>query len=344
MYLFEVKDQDKQDYNRFVAGQQAGSFLQSWEWGQWQEKLGREVYRFKMVDDAGNFMAAAQLIKMPLPFGQYYLYAPYGPVADLGWKIENLNFLFQELKKKFVGCVFFRIEPKNEPLPAANRQLLTKTKNIQPGKTLVIDLTKPEEELLAAMHHKTRYNIRLAQKHGCEVQDEFVVSPGHGLYYQEAVELIIKTSRRQGFAGYPKSYYYQLIDFFALGKAGELKLHIYKVLYRKQLLASAIMLDFGAARTFLFGGSSDEHRNVMAPYLLHFQAMLDAKAQGKSVYDFWGAETAGGEQPGFVRFKMGFGGQLVSYTGAVDVICRSGWYGWYKLLRKINKILRKWIR
>jgi lipid II:glycine glycyltransferase (peptidoglycan interpeptide bridge formation enzyme) len=335
-----------------VAESRGGSFLQSWEWGEWQVHLGRTVYRFKILDDSGEWAGSVQLIKMPLPLGKYYLYAPYGPVVDLRFKIEDFRFLLQELRKKLPDTIFIRIEPKE----SFNFQLLTfnlpivKSTNIQPGKTLLIDLSKTEEQLLGDMHHKTRYNIKVAQKHGVEIKDEFAISIGHGLFFDEALKLIIETSKRQQFATFPPSYYKKMIDFFALGKPREVRLHIYKAIFDSRLLAAAIMIDFGKTRTFLFGGSADEHRNVMAPYLLHWQAIQDAKASGIEVYDFWGTETSSGEVPGFVRFKLGFAPQLrsgslsgseQSYAGAYDFIISKLWYRAYGLLRLVNKMLKK---
>jgi lipid II:glycine glycyltransferase (peptidoglycan interpeptide bridge formation enzyme) len=190
------------------------------------------------------------------------------------------------------------------------------------------------------MHPKTRYNIRLAQKHGVEVKDEFEISVGNGLFAKEAVSLIVETSQRQGYKGYGKEYYEDLINFLGLNNQAGLKLHIYKAIYKNQLLASAIMLDFAGTRTFLFGGSSDEHKNVMAPYLMHYRAMLDAKNLGLNFYDFWGIETSKGETPGFVRFKLGFGKpeRVVEYSGAYDVIFSKYWYKIYTIFRKSKRI------
>jgi lipid II:glycine glycyltransferase (peptidoglycan interpeptide bridge formation enzyme) len=218
-----------------------------------------------------------------------------------------------------------------------------KTKNIQPGKTLVVDLVFEEEALLAGMHPKTRYNIRLAQKHGVRVEKDLVVTPGHGLYFQEAVELIVATAVRQGYKGHSKKYYESLVDFFAKKNqpVGGVALSVYKALYQNRLLASAIMLDFGSTRTYLFGGSSEEDKQVMAPYALHWQAMLDGKAAGLKFYDFWGLETASGKTQGFARFKQGFGGKAVDYTGAYDARFSKAGYAAYCLARFASKLLGK---
>ncbi len=304
MKLTEVNEAEKESYNSFVAGQLTGSFLQAWEWGSWQRALGRAVFRFKILDDSGGQIGLIQLIKMPLPFGKYYLYAPYGPVVDGKFEIQSASWrtkfetIFKELKFKFPQAVFIRVEPKDVSL-IFNLKSLIKSQNIQPGKTLIIDLSKSEAELLAAMHPKTRYNIKVAQKRGCQIKDEFDISIGHGLFFEEALKLITETSKRQKFNTFPLSYYKKMTDQFVLnnkkfsGQSAEalakedalnsqsgLKLHIYKAVFQNRLLATAFMLDFGQTRTFLFGGSSEADKNIMAPYLMHWQAILDAKQQG----------------------------------------------------------------
>ena len=349
MHLIELSSADKDRYNQFVANAPTGSFLQAWEWGQWQQELGREVRRFFVFEDKNNdnnddnrgVVGSIQLIKMRLAGKKYYWYAPYGPVISDGSLVMTGHSLLQTLQNNFVGAVFIRIEPKIEPSIIANLSSLTKTKNIQPGKTLIVDLAKSEDMLLAEMHPKTRYNIKLAQKHSVEIQDEFMVTVGHGLFFDEALELILKTSARQRFFTYSADYYKNLVDFFALKNRGNIKLHIYKAVFRDRLLAAAIMVDFGKTRTFLFGGSSELDRNVMAPYLLHWQAIKDAKAAGYLFYDFWGIETSSGAVPGFVRFKLGFGGRQMQYAGSFDIIWDRLWYKLYGYGRTINRLIKK---
>ncbi len=381
MSLIELTSADKESYNRFVAQCASGSFLQSWGWGEWQIHLGRTVCRLQILDDNGKPAASIQLIKMLLPLGSYYLYAPYGPVfvggENFQFSIFNFQLFLQELQRKFPDAVFIRLEPKDAELLTTHYPLLTKSHNIQPGKTLLVDLTKPEEQLLAEMHSKTRYNIKVAQKHGVVIKDEFDISVGHGLFFEETLKLIIGTSRRQKFMTFPVGYYKKMVDFFALnhkssalaeenysgqsadlsavvsaegealakadgiGNSGEVKLHIYKAILSNQLLAAAIMMDFGKTRTFLFGGSSENNKNVMAPYLLHWQAIKDAQAQGFEAYDFWGTETSSGEVPGFVRFKLGFGGKERQYAGAYDFVINKPRYRVYRFLRAVNKMAKK---
>ncbi|MDR3642752.1 MAG: peptidoglycan bridge formation glycyltransferase FemA/FemB family protein [Candidatus Doudnabacteria bacterium] len=341
MNLIELSSADKDSYNRFVAESPSGSFLQSWEWGQWQESLGRQIKRFALKTESGEWTETIQLLKMPIFGKKYYWYAPYGPVPASGQRQADSGQFFELLRRELPQAVFIRAEPKGDISLIINPLSLTKSTNIQPAKTLIIDLSKNAEQLMAEMHHKTRYNIKLAQKHGCQIKDEFAVSVGHGLFFDEALKLILQTSERQQFSTFSARYYQKLVDFFALKNQGEVKLHIYKAVFQNQLLAAAIMVDFGNTRTFLFGGSSAEHKNIMAPYLMHWQAMLDAKASGFSEYDFWGIETSSGNIPGFVRFKLGFGGQPLQYSGAYDLVCDSLWYKLYGFGRKLNRLIKK---
>jgi lipid II:glycine glycyltransferase (peptidoglycan interpeptide bridge formation enzyme) len=82
MYIQEITEAEKDSYNQFVASSDAGSFLQSWVWGEWQMFLGRQVERLKIKNQNEEMVGAMQVVKMPLPFGKFYWYCPYGPVVS----------------------------------------------------------------------------------------------------------------------------------------------------------------------------------------------------------------------------------------------------------------------
>jgi len=331
---------EKIEYTNFLISHISGSFLQSWEWGEWQEKLGKKVYRFKITDDTENVLGSVLLVKMPLPFGKYYLYAPYGPVVNFQFSIFNFQLLTHELRALFSDALFMRIEPQNEIEGLSSFAI--KSTNIQPAITMVLDVHKPDEDLLAGMHTKTRYNIRVAERHGVVIQSQLAVTPGYGLYAREAIDLIVKTQARQKYRGHSASYYEKLVDFFAVQNPhASVKVTVYKALYNKELLTSAVMVDFAKTRMYLYGGSSDDFRNVMAPYLLHWQAIADARNLGMEYYDFGGSEVAAGGERGFTRFKQGFGGRVVNYMGAYDWVFNKTAYHAYMFFRKINKITKK---
>jgi peptidoglycan pentaglycine glycine transferase (the first glycine) len=340
MEFIEVSEKDQRTFNEFVCKAPTGSFLQAFDWGKLQnEYSSKKVHRFQ-VNEGDTILLAAQCIETPLFAKKHYVYIPYGPVVQNTDDQTIMNFFLKELKKKFKDAICIRIEPKFNP--PASVSLGKKTINIQPGKTCIINLSPSEEELLAAMHNKTRYNIKVARKHEVEIQKEFVIQNGHGLYYKEAIDLILDTAKRQGYYTHPFSYYEKIVNFFAINKrSSDIKVAIYKAIYQNKLLAAGIMVDFGKSRTYLFGGSSSEHKNVMAPYLLHFQAMIDAKEAGLTEYDFDGIETSTGKEAGFARFKLGFGGHIVEYAGAHDVIQHPLSYKAYTLLRWANRFIKK---
>lgn len=285
------------------------SFLQSKEWGEFQKSLGREVIFEPFV-----------AIKHSLKRDFYYWYVP----RIAGVESNKLQVTSADNEK----CVFIRVEPLDvDGIPKGAR----KVRNVQPGKTLVLDLGKSETQLLVEMHNKTRYNIRVAQKHGVRVESMKDINAG--------CELIAATAGRQGYKDYGEDYYKKLIIFFSTLPDSALKASLLGAYYEDRLISCGLFIDYEGTRTYLFGGSSELHKNIMAPYLMHWTAIQEAKNEGAGEYDFWGIETASGETPGFVRFKLGFGGRQIEYPGAYDIVLRPVWYNVYKILRKINKLL-----
>ncbi len=341
MEFIEVLENEKLEYNHFVASH-GGSFLQSWEWGMWQEKLGKKISRFKIVNKDKVQTGSIQLIFMALPFGRFYLYAPYGPVMVSGFRLQAED-LKNLLAGRFSQAMFVRIEPQDALCFEFKHPSIVKSINIQPALTMVVDINKNDNELLSCMHGKTRYNIRLAQKHGVSIQSELAVTPAFGLYAKEAVDLIVQTQIRQNYRGHAREYYKQLLDFFMFLENGKsaLTFTIYKALYKKQILASAIMADFGKTRVYLYGGSATILTNLKGPNLLHYVAMLDARAKGLCRYDLGGSEVSSGGERGFTRFKQGFGGREIVFAGAYDYVTDFFGYRVYSLLRNLNLYFRK---
>ncbi len=333
MQYEQLTETNRTEYDTFIAAHPSGSFLQSWQWGEWQKQSGHEPVRI-IIRANDQIVAATQVLKTRIPrMSKYYLYIPYGPLFT---NEAAASFLIGQLKTNFPNALFLRIEPKQE-LPLIGKP----TVHIQPGKTAVLNLNQSVDELLTSMHQKTRYNIKVAQKHGIVVQAEPVITPRHGLHLTEAVDLLVTTATRQNYRSHGRAYYEKLIDFFSitLNSTSNCTISVYKALLGTELLAVALMVDFGTTRTYLFGGSADSHRNAMAPYAMHWQAMQDAKSQGQAYYDLWGTETASGQTAGFVRFKLGWGGEDIAYPSPKDIIYKPLWYNLYAILRKVNRKL-----
>jgi len=220
---------------------------------------------------------------------------------------------------------------KAEPMADSIAQQLVhhgfrKTKKaIQPHKTVVLDLAKSEEELLSAMHHKTRYNIKVAEKHNVILE----LSSSIEVFW----DLISKTANRQNFSTHPKEYYKKLFEFF--NKEGNIHAKLFCAIHEGRPVAGALMLISGDTVYYLHGGSDHNFRQVMAPYAMHWSLIKEMKKQGFKYYDFGGSE--GDKWPGVTRFKLGWGGQQVEYPGSFDLPISKFWYLIYKIYRVVFK-------
>jgi lipid II:glycine glycyltransferase (peptidoglycan interpeptide bridge formation enzyme) len=300
------------------------SFLQTYQWVNFQRSLGREVFEYEKDG------ISAKIIKHNLPLGRNYLYIPHGPEMDFnamigGFKTPTRNFVdyLAELGRK--GKSIF---VKAEPLTGNVTQTLVDfgfkkvQKEIQPSKTVVIDIQKKDVDLLGAMHYKTRYNIKVAESHGVTVEEsEDIAAFWH---------LLKKTTTRNEFSGHPKSYYEKLLNF-DWGGSIEVKLFLAK--YQNEPAAAAIVLIYGNTGYYLHGASDYDFRSVMAPFMLHWRVIQLLRKAGVENYDLWGIDAK--KWPGVTRFKLNWGGRVIEHPGSFDLPISGAWYRLYKLARKI---------
>lgn len=293
-------------------------FLQGWQWADLQELLGQSVLRLG-VEAGGELVAVAFVIKKNI-FGFRYFYCPKGPILKAHDQAV-WNFLFDELAKlaKKEKAIFFRFEPANQI--ASQNYRIKKTINIQPQSTLVLDLSKSEAELLAAMKQKTRYNLRLAEKKGVEIME----SDDLDAFW----EIMKETKNRDGFRLHSKEHYAQLIAY------DQSFIKFFIAYYQEQPIACALVNFFNHTATYLHGGLKSEYRRLMAPYLLQWYCISLAKSLGYQYYDFYGVDER--QWPGVTRFKLGFGGQVFNYPGTFDLIFHTLYYRLYNFLRKIRR-------
>ncbi len=334
MKLIEVTK--KAELDAFVASQPHSQLTQSWQWGELVEREGEKIRRWAVQDnnppsqsygEASQIIASASIIETKA-LGFVYWYCPKGPVEKslvVSRESEILNFLFKELRNKAEkeNIIFLRFEPDFKFQLQASSFQLQKTINLQPAKTLILDLNKSEKELLAQMHHKTRYNLRLAEKKGV------VVSVGGKELLDEFWQLLNQTNKRDQFRLHPKEHYQNLMEL------DKNCVRLYLARLNGQAIAGAMVSYFGDTATYLHGGSANRQREVMAPYLVQWQAILDAKIAGFKYYDFFGIDEH--KWPGVTRFKLGFGGNILEYPGTFDLVFKTGYYRLYNVLRRIRR-------
>ncbi len=301
------------EWDHFLELYPDAHLLQTSAWGEFKSKFGWQVERV-CAGDCG-----AQILFRPLPLGLRLAYIPKGPVGP-GW-----DQLWPEIDRvcRRKRVVLIKVEPDlDEPLNEKTAALLRGFQpgehTIQPSRTIIIGLEEDEEQLLARMKQKTRYNIRLAEKKGVVVES----SGDLEIFFQ----LMNVTGQRDGFGVHSQAYFRRVFEIF--NPLGMCELFLAK--YADRPLAGLMVFARGKRAWYFYGASNEEERGRMPAYLLQWHAMRWAKARACSQYDLWGVPDeaeeileAGFEQRsdglwGVYRFKRGFGGLLTRSLGAWD--------------------------
>lgn len=304
---------DKRGWNDFVQkyGPRSGAFLYAWEWSEMAHG-----HRYEFIEN-NELVGIFSVGKIFLPFGQSYVSGICGPIASEENKILKI---LEAMADK--DSLFIRFEPAVKIISSK----IKKTVSISPITTLITILEPEIKELLAVMHPKTRYNIGLAQRKNLEVK---FLSPED---LETVWPLFEETADRDGFRLHVKGHYRELLNLHG----DDLRVFLVGVFLEGRPVAVNIMVDFQKTRTYLHGASSSRDRNLMAPYMLHWELMKDAKEKGLKFYDWWGiASTDDSKDPwaGITRFKKGFGGEVVKYPGTFDYVLKPLEYRLYKLFR-----------
>jgi lipid II:glycine glycyltransferase (peptidoglycan interpeptide bridge formation enzyme) len=330
--FFSNQFKPSQAWDDFVlANALDGGLLQSGAWGKFQTSLKRAVWQLG-VKQGEQWLIAGQAIRQSGPAGLSYWYLPRSPVLakDLApeQQKEALDLFFAETIKlaKKEKAILLRFEPTSDfKISQPVRQI----GDIQPRQTLVLDLTKPAAELLAQMKSKTRYNISVAQKHQVQIEVKEEIQEKD---FAEFWRLQEQTAQRQKIKLHPRQYYWQMLQI--LSQTGQAKLYLAK--WQNRVIAANVLVYAGDWAYYLHGASSDEDKNLMAPYLLHWQAITEAQAADKKFYDFWGVSDSKESWQGITRFKQGFapGQNFVNYFGCFELPVDDFWYRLYRLLKK----------
>ncbi|RMG99586.1 MAG: peptidoglycan bridge formation glycyltransferase FemA/FemB family protein [Chloroflexi bacterium] len=330
--------------------------LQSWTWAEFKSRWGWQPIPLLLTVAESRWepLAAAMVLKRKLPRLPFsVLYVPRGPLLDYSdGALRRVVLAELERVARREKAIFIKIDPEvprsygydpERPSPTGAQVIRDlqahgwqfSREQIQFRNTVVLDITRPEDEILAAMKQKTRYNIRLAARKGVVVRagtpDDF---PVIAAMYRE-------TAERDGFAIRPLAYYLDAWQsMFQAGMAQPLLAE-----YENKPIAAVVLVRFGKRAIYMYGASTNEERQRMPNYLLQWEAIRWAKAQGCETYDFWGAPDNFVETDrmwGVWRFKAGFNGQVVQHIGAWDYVIRPFWYWFYSVaIPKYLNLLRQ---
>jgi lipid II:glycine glycyltransferase (peptidoglycan interpeptide bridge formation enzyme) len=376
-------------WNSLISKLPNPHFLQTYEWGQvksryswtpiylvWDEKGKMKEERSPLSSFIFPVQAACLVLKHTIPIRGFaaklcVLYAPKGPLMDWGDALLRQRVLddLQAFAKK-QGAIFLKIDPdvvlgtgipqsESDVVDGNGRAVMAELQKrgwifsedqIQFRNTVLIDLSPSEEEILARMKQKTRYNIRLAEKKGVTVR------VGDEKDFSMLYKMYAETSVRDGFVIRAEGYYQTVWKMFKGLKVE--RLESYATIQPSNLPTSepliaevdgepvaAIYLFYFAGRAYyVYGMSREAHREKMPNYLLQWEAIKRAKSLGCNVYDLWGAPDKFDESDsmwGVFRFKEGLGGEVVRTLGAWDFVPNVLWYKMYtEIMPKILDIMR----
>ncbi len=321
--------------------------LQSWEWGEFRKKTGIKIERWG-IWKKGKLKETIQVSIHPL--GKTGLTVGYFPKGKIPSRDQKLV-----LKKiaEANNSIFIKLEPKvrKEAVNKKKKNFLKRNGYVK-GRPLftkynfVLNLEAEEADLLKSFKSKTRYNIRLAERKGVEVEID-----NSDETFETFLSLIKETTKRQGFYAHEEDYYREMWEVLKNGKKqminnhNELKADLIVARYKGEIITAWMLFWFGKTMYYPYGASTRKYREVMANNLVMWEAIKIAKKRGCLYFDMWGAL---GPKPnpkhpwyGFHRFKAGYQPELVEYMDSYDLVFQPFKY---KLFRIIEILRWKWLR
>lgn len=307
----------KEEWQNFCKENPEHSLLQDAEWGDLKSGFGWTPAYVR------HERAGAMVLFRALPAGLKIAYIPRGP---FGTGFEGLWPEIHALCRK-QHALFLRVEPdywrhtpEADELERTMEGFIPSFATVQPPRTIVIPLDGTEDEILARMNQKTRYNIRLSQKKDLTVTESTDAAVFHKLMEQ--------TGSRDAFGVHSEAYYRRCLECFSEGKKGRILL----VSYQGKPLSALMLFIEGKRGYYLYGASSNEERNRMPNHLAQWTAIRICREAGCTEYDLWGipdeeedileaqfADRHDGLWPVY-RFKRGFGGNVLRTMGSFDYV------------------------
>ena len=307
--------------------------LQSFEWGNFREKTG-----IKVIGINGVQMTIHRIPHTNFTIG----YVPKGPLPTKTM-ISNLRRIGIQEK-----CIFIQLEPnimahEDTKLEIKNLGLLPASHPLFTKYTFILDLTKGEQELLSGMHPKTRYNIRVALKHGVQI-----IRDDSKEAFETYLKLTEETTKRQGFYAHTQKYHRLMWETLRNQKSiknqnlntDKLTSHLFLAKYHDQILTAWILFVYKDTLYYPYGSSSNLNREVMASNLMMWEAIKFGKKLGLKKFDMWGALSDNPDKNdswyGFHRFKQGYGPEHVESVGSFDLVINPMFYEIYKIVDRIR--------
>lgn len=352
----EILDKSQEQlWDDFVFAHPLGTIHQTSKWAHFQEKITtRGKFWIIILKEKEKIIGGTIVVRHKMAKDSSWFYCGRGPLLDyksphLKEQLETILKVINPLAAQ-EKAVFIRIDPQlsKEEFPK-----IPKLKNFyishlgfQPENTIILDLNKSEQELLNEMKPKGRYNIKLAEKKGVTIRES---DPHQVQQFYKDVEsfhkILHETTMRDKFYGHRKNVYKDMLEVLALPKTHQKITDIshaklYLAEYEGQPIAGMIATFFRETATYYYGASSDKFRNIMAPYLLQWTVIRQAKENGYKIYDFLGIAPPNAKNhpwQGVTDFKKKFGGKELAFQPCLERPFKTFLY----LSYRIYKFLRK---
>ena len=337
---FVTDEKSSKEYTEFLEKHERCNFQQSIEWSKVKTSWKTEVILAE--DNNGKIIGSLMVLIRKIPIFGYIMYSSRGPVCDIHNKevLAQLTEGAKQLAKKY-NAIVLRIEPDIVSSDEKFRNIMIElgykikddAKNfreeIQPRYVFRLNTkNKTEEELFANLHSKTRYNVRLATKKGVTVK----VGAREDL--KDFHKIMITTGIRDGFITRPLEYFEKMYD--CLGEHMKLLM----AYYEDKPISGVIVIIYGNKTWYLYGASSNEHRNLMPNYLLQWEMIKIALQNKSDIYDLRGVPGIADNSNGLYRFKKGFGAEYTEFIGEVYIEFNPLKYRLYKFAEKAFRNLR----
>ena len=341
---FVTDEKSQKEYKEFLEKHERCNFQQSPEWAKVKSNWINETVLAE--DENGKIIGAVNILIRKIPIFGNIMYSSRGPICDMHdiAVMKQLTDGIKELAKKYKAIVYTAepdIESKDEEFRKIVTNLGYKIKDdaknfreeIQPRYVFRLDIKgKTEDEIFASFHSKTRYNIRLAIKKGVTVKE------GTREDLKVFHKIMVETGARDGFIIRPLSYFEKMYDELA---PEHMKLLM--AYYDGQAISGVIPIMYGNKTWYLYGASSNQHRNLMPNYLLQWEMIKMAIARKDDIYDFRGVSGVVDEnhpQYGLYRFKKGFGATFTEFIGEIYIPFKPLIYSVYRISEKTFRNLR----
>ncbi len=319
--MLEVKQiNDQATWETFLSETKPDTFLQSWQWGECNEKNGTTVYRLG-VYDSEQLLAVALILAVRARRGNFLL-CPHGPVfrnndhlplatATLTAYLEKFgranNFAFIRLcpilSKTPEHCqLFHELGYRNAPIHMAHPEL-----------AWILDVTPSEEELMKGMRKSTRYSIKKAEKDGVTVSVSTSIDD-----FETFWQVYQATVTRQHFTPFSKAYLRAEFETFAKDNNAA----FFFANYKGEVTATALIIFDKTSGYYHHGATTQKYPGLTDAQLLQWEIIKECKLRGLKKYNFWGVvpeEQKNHPWTGLSTFKRGFGGYEQAYVHAKDL-------------------------